>query len=177
MGNVGRGLLFTAFAVVALQDVALGESRTEQANRAGIKAGPAAACTLMSKAEFAKITGRQPFDEPAGAQLANGGSSCEYEGGGFTLYSGPQSEAHYEALLKIFKADATPRQPVTGVGARAYVMLPKPRDQYQGEYAILVVRQGVHTLAVNLEAGRNEKANTLQPKLEALAKAALPRLP
>ena len=177
MAYLRTGAFLMAFAFAASPADASAESRTERANRAGIKAGPAAACTLMSKTEFATLTGRQLFDEPAGVQLANGGSSCEFDSGGFTLYSGPQSEAHYEALLKIFKADATPRQPVTGVGERAYVMFPKPRDQYQGEYAILVVRQGAHTLAVNLEAERSEKANALTPKVVALAKAALQRLP
>lgn len=177
MDNLRIGLFFAVLAVVTSAVGVSAESRIEQANRAGIKAGPAVACTLMGNPEFAKITGRRPFDEPGAVQLANGGSSCEYEGGGFTLYSGPQSEAHYEALLKIFKADATPRQPVTGVGERAYVMFPKPLNEYQGEYAILVVRQGVHTLAVQLRAEGKEKVNALQPKLVALAKAALPRLP
>jgi hypothetical protein len=111
------------------------------------------------------------------SQLTNGGSACDYDSANVTLFSGPKSEEHYEALLKNFKKDQTPRQPVAGIGEKGYVMYPKPRAKYEGVYAVLVVRQGVHTMAVALETQGTETPQSLQPKLVAMAKTALGRLP
>lgn len=153
------------------------ETRTEQAKQAGIKAGPSPACELITSAEFAKITGRKANAAAEGTQLANGGSSCDFSGGNVTLFSGAQSSASYDKLLKAFKKDNTPREPVAGIGDRAYFMAPKPRDQYEGQYGVLVVSRGQHTLAVALETEKAETPQSLQPKLIAVAKAAIARLP
>jgi hypothetical protein len=153
------------------------QTRQEQAARVIQKSGgPSAACALLSNDEVVKITGRRSYTEPEGTQLTNGGSACDYDSANVTLYSGPKSEEHYEALLKNFKKDQTPRQPVAGLGDKAYLMYPKPRDKYEGNHAVLVVRQGVHTMAVSLEAQGTETPQSLQPKLTAMAKTALARL-
>lgn len=55
--------------------------------------------------------------------------------------------------------------------------MPEPRDKHEGRYAVLVVHRGEHTLAVALEAQDNEAPQSLQPKLVAMVKTALTRLP
>jgi len=47
---------------------------------------------------------------------------------------------------------------------------------HEGRYQILVVKKGVHTVAITLEAQKDESTESLQPKVMALAKMALARL-
>jgi hypothetical protein len=166
-------LAFLALAATG----AWAQSRQEQAGRV-IKnsGGPSAACALLSNDEVVRITGRRSYTEPEGTQLTNGGSACDYDSANVTVFSGPKSEEHYDALLKNFGKEQTPRQPMAGLGDRAYVMYPKPRDKHEGTHAVLVVRQGVHTLAVALETEGAETPQSLQPKLMAMAKLAIGRL-
>jgi hypothetical protein len=48
---------------------------------------------------------------------------------------------------------------------------------HEGRYQILVVKKGVHTVAIALEAQKDESTESLQPKVMARAKMALARLP
>jgi hypothetical protein len=154
------------------------QSRQEQAARVIEQAGgPSTACALLTDDEIVKISGRRSYSKPEGTKLTNGGSACDYSGANVTLFSGPKSDESYEALLKNFKKDQTPRVPVAGIGDRAYFMAPKPRDEYEGRYQMLVVKKGAHTFAIALEAQKNESTESLQPKVMALAKMALARLP
>ena len=168
-----------ALALLALfgTTAALAESRQEQAARA-VKQyeAPSPACDLLTKDEVAKLTGRPAYTDPAGTQLVNGGSACDYSSANLTLFSSPKSDESYDKLVKNFKKDNSARQAVAGIGDSAYLWFPKPRDQYEGNYAVLVVHQGAHTLALALEAEGKEAPPSLQPKLVAMAKAALPRL-
>jgi hypothetical protein len=167
-----------AFIALCSSAAAYAESRQEQAARVISKAGgPSKACDLLTNADVVNITGRRSYVAPQGTTLTNGGSACDFDSANVTLFSGPKSQEHYDALLKNFKKDRTPRQPVAGVGERAYLLVPEPRDKYEGRYAILVVHQGEHTLAVALEAQDNEAPQSLQPKLMTMVKTALPRLP
>lgn len=170
---------FTAIALFTMctTSTVLAESRQEQASRA-VKQyeAPSVACSLLTKDEVAKITGRRAYSEPAGTQLVDNGSACDYSSANLTLFSGSKSNDSYDKLVKSFKKDNSSRQAVTGVGDSAYLWFPKARDQYEGNYAVLVVHQGAHTLALALEAQGSEAPPSLQPKLVAMAKAALPRL-
>ena len=156
----------------------MAESRQQEAARV-VKQyeAPSAACTLLTKDEVAKLTGRPAYTEPSGTQLVNGGSACDYSSGNLTLFSGPKSDESYDKLVKNFKKDNGARQAVPGIGDSAYLWFPKARDQYEGNYAVLVVHQGAHTLALALDAQGNDLPSSLQPKLMAMAKTALPRLP
>jgi hypothetical protein len=166
-----------AAAALALAGTAAAESRTEQANRVFTKSGgPSAACALLSNDEVVKITGRRSYSQPEGTQLTNDGASCDYTGVNVTLFSGPKSDENYDKLVKNFMKDNSSRQVVAGVGDSAYLWFPKPRDQYEGNHAILVAHQGVHTVAVSLEAQGSETPQSLQPRLTAMAKAALAKL-
>ena len=168
---------FATAAALALASTAGAESRTEQANRVITKpGGPSAACALLSNDEVVKISGRRSYSQAEGTQLTNGGSACDYTGVNVTLFSGPNSDENYDKLVKNFKKDNSSRQAVAGIGDSAYLWFPKPRDQYEGNHAILVVHQGAHTMAVSLEAEGKETPQSLQPRLTALAKAALAKL-
>jgi hypothetical protein len=154
------------------------QSRKEQADRV-VKQynAPSAACALLSNAEIAKITGRPAYDEPHGTQLTNGGSACDYDEANLTLFSGPKSGEHYEALLKNFGKDKAPRTPVPGIGDSAYLMeVTSGPTSEPNRHAVLVVRQGAHTLAVALEAQKTQAPPSLQPQLISMARTALSRL-
>jgi hypothetical protein len=156
---------------------ALAESRQQQAARAVQQYdAPSRACALLTKDEVAKITGRRAYTEPSGTQLVNDGSACDFDSVNVTLFSGPKSDENYDKLVKNFKKDNTSRQAVAGLGDSAYLWFPKPRDQYEGHYAVLVVHQGAHMMALALEAQGSEAAPSLQPKLVVMARTALPRL-
>lgn len=171
--------IFFAALTLALAGATSAQTRKEMADKV-VKQydAPSAACALLRDAEVIKITGRKSHDKPAGTQLTNGGSSCDYDvGANVTLFSGPKSAEHYEALLKNFKKDKKPRQAVSGIGDSAFLLLPDAGDaRSRYKHAVLVVRKGVHTLAVALEA-EGAAPESLQPTLTALARAALPRLP
>jgi hypothetical protein len=174
---ISRVLAPLALAALFGAGAASAETRQEQAARVVRQyGGPSPACALISKDEFASITGRRLDGDADGTQLTNGGSACDYDSGNVTLFSGPKSEASWDAYLKNWKKDKTPRQPVAGVGESAYLMYPAPRDKHEGRYAVLVVRQGVHTMAVALETQANETPQSLQPKLMTMAKTALAKL-
>jgi len=165
-------------ATIAFVTTASAQSRQEQAARVIEQpGGPSPACALLTDDEIVKISGHRSYSKPEGTKLTNGGSACDYSGANVTLFSGPKSDESYEALLKNFKKDQTPRTAVAGIGDRAYYMSPKPRDEYEGRYEMLVVKKGPHTVAIALEAQKNESTESLQPKVMALAKMALARLP
>jgi len=178
--RIHHHLTLGALALLALfgTTAALAESRQQEAARV-VKQyeAPSAACALLTKDEVAKLTGRPAYTDPAGTQLVNGGSACDYSSANLTLFSGPKSDESYDKLVKNFKKDNSARQAVAGIGDSAYLWFPKPRDQYEGNYAVLVVHQGAHTLALAVEAEGKETPPSLQPKLVAMAKTALPRLP
>jgi hypothetical protein len=48
--------------------------------------------------------------------------------------------------------------------------------KYQGDHALLIVQQGPHALSISLEAQPPETPASVQPKLMAVARAALARL-
>ena len=170
---------FGALTLVAMccMTAVLAESRQEQAARA-VKQyeAPSAACALLTKDEVAKLTGQPAYTDPAGTQLVNDGSACDYSSANVTLFSGPKSDENYDKLVKNFKKDNSARQAVAGIGDSAYLWFPKARDKYEGNYAVLVVHQAAHTVALALEAQGSESPPSLQPKLVAMAKTALPRL-
>lgn len=52
-----------------------------------------------------------------------------------------------------------PTTPVSGLGKRAYVFYPTPRNSYQGNVAFLVVESGDYTLALSLDAPEESRPN------------------
>jgi hypothetical protein len=169
-----------ATAVVALGALssAAAETNSEIAGRLIDKQSTAVpACALLSDQEITKMTGRPSYTKAEGVQLKNGGSSCTWDSGvNINLFSGPRSAEQHEDFLKAFKQDKTPRQTVSGLGDSAYATA-WMGNQYQGNHAVLVVRKGVHTMGISLQAEGGETPQSVQPKLIAVAKAALAKLP
>jgi hypothetical protein len=135
------------------------------------------ACSLLTNVEVAKIIGRRLFDDPDETALA-GGSACTYGGGEaqIILFSGGNSEERFNSLLKGFGNENEPKQPVSGIGDSAYVMYPKPRNQYQDTIGLLAVRAGQHTLGITVAVEKSQPATSVQPLLNALAAAVLAKL-
>ena len=163
-------------------------------------------CSLLTDAEVKQLInrGRPAYGKPEAVSLA-GGSACEYPvGAQVVLFSGPRAQSDFEALLKNFKKDREPRHPVSGIGDRAWIMFPTPRDKYEDRLAYLVTTVGQHTVAVSMaakdgqadgpmmeyckrgqlskkecdeiEKDKSETPESLQPAVEAVAKAVVAKL-
>jgi hypothetical protein len=111
-------------------------------------------CSLLTAAEVDRMIsrGRKIADKPEDLPVPNG-SACYYSQGAQILrYSSPKSQSDLDALLKVSRLDTGTRQPVSGVGDKAYIMFPAPRDRYQDKAAFLVTRFGQHALGICLLA-------------------------
>jgi len=134
------------------------------------------ACALLTNDEVVKMTGRRSYTQPEGVQFKSGGSSCTWDSGvNINLFTGPQSAQQHEGLMKAFKADKTPREAVAGVGDSAFATAIMG-NKYQGNHVLLVVRKGLHTMGMTLEAKEPETPQSVRPKLVTIAKAALAKL-
>lgn len=144
---------------------------------------PVRACALLTAEQVKTLIDRgRPSDGP-GEEMPvgrdNRGSACAFSGGRqqLILFTGPSSEADFEAVLRAYGHDRETRHPVSGVGERAYIMYPAPQNQYQRPTAFLVMRIDTHTLGVVVSAaGREVQAPTLQPVAVEVAKAASAKL-
>lgn len=115
------------------------------------------ACSFLTSAEVARLItrGQKNYGEtPTATAMAGGAASiCDYPTGGQTgIWVGPKSEANLEAFLKGWKADKHPRRAVSGVGDRAWIMFPAPRNQYEDRVAYLMARVGDNTVTAVLIA-------------------------
>jgi hypothetical protein len=152
------------------------------AQKAGVKeAATAKPCTMLTDAEVEKYIarGQKLFDKGTAFTLGGGaGSGCGWDGdrGQIILYSGPNAEAGLNALLTAFKQDTVRKQPVAGVGDRAWVIYPKPRNQYQARVGLLGVKTGQHMLAISLEADDGKPTESVLPDLIALARLTVSKL-
>jgi hypothetical protein len=148
------------------------QARKELARK--VPAGSVQACSLITRADVKKATGRDPLvdAEPAG----QGGWICNVGTGELKVYSGPKSWEAWESTLKGFKKDKEPQTPTSGFGERAYFLYPKPDNEHQGKLAFLVVKSGTHTLVLSLDAPKGKPAESMRPALETLMKLILARL-
>jgi hypothetical protein len=137
--------------------------------------GGVKACSLITRADIKRATGRDPFVDPEPA--GQGGWICNVGIGELKVYTGPKSWEAWESTLKGFKKDKEPQTPAPGVGERAYFLYPRPDNEYQGNVAFLVVKSGNHTLALSLDAPKDKPADSMRPALESLMKSILARLP
>jgi hypothetical protein len=152
------------------------------AKKAGVElATTAKPCTLLTEAEQTKYIGRgkKIYSGPDAFTLGGGaGSGCSWDGdrGQIILYSGPKAEQGVEGLMAAFNQDKVPKQPVTGVGDKAWVIYPKPRNQYQARVGFLGVKTGDHMVAVSLEADEGKPTESVLPDLVALGKLVVSKL-
>jgi hypothetical protein len=113
------------------------------------------ACGFLTSAEVEKLInrGKPTYGQTpeASAVVGGKGSVCDYPGGGqVALYVGPNSEAAFNQFLKAFDALGQPKEPVSGVGDKAYVFYPKPRNEYSDQGPYLVAAVGPHTVTAFL---------------------------
>ena len=133
------------------------------------------ACSLVTRADVQKATGRDPYVDPEPA--GQSGWICNVGVGELKVYSGPQSWEAWESTLKGFKKDKEPRTPAPAFGARAYFLYPKPDNKDQGNVGFLIAGSGSHTLALSLDAEAGKPAESVRPAHESLMKSILARLP
>jgi len=135
------------------------------------------ACTLATNAEMGQIAEETAefvkyWDAPVASY---GGSHCDYGGGSIRVYHGKAAAAAFESTLKAFKADKQPRVPVSGIGDKAFFMIPMPEDKYN-RLGLLAVYEGPRVVQFILDAKGEEPIQATQPRLERLARLVLPRL-
>ena len=140
-----------------------------------LPAGSLQACSLLTRADVAKATGRDPLVDPEPS--GQGGWICNVGSGELKIYSGPKAWDAWESTLKGFKKDKEPQTPAPGFGERAHFLYPKPDNEYQGNVAFLVAKTGNYTLALSLDAPKGNPAESMRPALESLMKTILGRLP
>ena len=114
------------------------------------------ACGLLTTEEAKTLIVRTqkmiiPLNAEASAVAGGKGSVCDYSyGGQVGIYVGPNSAAAFESFLKAFKAEGQATQPVAGVGDKAYVFYPKPRNDYSDQGPYIVATVGPHTVTAFL---------------------------
>ena len=135
------------------------------------------ACALATNAEVVQVAEEKP--ELAGLwqdpEPVLGGKRCEYSGGSIEVYDGATAAADLERSLKTFQVDKEPRTPVSGIGSRAFFMIPYPGDDNRN-LGLLAVYAGQRVLALTLDAHNREPVTATRPRLERLAKLVLARL-
>jgi hypothetical protein len=136
------------------------------------------ACTLATNAEVAEAAGTRPdMAKYWSAPVASfGNSHCDYDGGSIRVYQGKHAAANFASTLKAFGAEKAPKTAVSGIGDRAYFIIPYPDDQYK-RLGLLAVHSGPDILQLTLDANGSEPIEATRPRLEKLARLVLPRLP
>jgi hypothetical protein len=140
-------------------------------------AAPLDACTLATNAEVAEAAEARPeMAQYWSAPVASfGNSHCDYDGGSIRVYQGKSAAANFESTLKAFGADKAPKTPVSGLGDRAYFIIPYPNDPYK-RLGLLAVHAGAYVVQLTFDAKGQEPIEATRPRLERLARLVLPRL-
>jgi len=173
-------LALTAFLLLASAPVA--GAQYSGAKKAGVEmAKTAKPCTLLTAAEQKQYIGRgkQIYSGPDAFTLGGGaGSGCSWDGdrGQIIIYTGPNAEQGLDGLIAAFKQQDLPKQPVPGVGDKAWVIYPKPGNQYQARAGFLGVKAGDQMIGVSLEADDGKPTESVLPDLVALAKLVVSRV-
>lgn len=179
MGANVRLILFSALpitACLALAPLSAQTARqTAEKELAKKPTGTLPACSLITRADVTKATGRDPLVDPE--QAGNGGWLCNIGVGELKVYSGPNSWDAWESTRKAFKKEKEPTTPASGFGEKAYFFYPSPDNPDQGDVAFLVAKQGNHTFALSLDAPAKKPASSMRPALESLMKTVLSRAP
>ena len=120
--------------------------------RSPVAVAQANPCALLTSAEATRhiARGKPTYNETPEATQMRGGVICEYPYGGQVGVWNSSNDL--EAFLKNFRADKFPRQPVPGVGDRAWIMFPVPENQYKDRVAYLAAYVGQKVVTVVLNA-------------------------
>ena len=136
-------------------------------------------CSLLTNAEIQQLVARGGYASEKNETPLGVGSSCTYGigRGQIIVYSGPQAEANFNELLKSFHKDTVTKHAVSGVGEGAYVIYPKPRDEYEVRVGLLATKYRQYMLGISLEPDKGKPSESVQPDLVALAKVVMQKLP
>ena len=143
----------------------------------GKNAAPFDACQLATNAEVSEVAEERPEIAKywSAPEASFGGAHCQYDGGSIRVYQGKAAAAALESTLKAYKADKEPRVAVSGIGDKAFFMIPKPDDRYN-RAGLLAVYAGPRVVQLVLDAQGDEAIGATRPRLERLARLVLPRL-
>jgi hypothetical protein len=112
-------------------------------------------CSILTSAEAIKhiARGKPTYGETPDAVQLSGGAVCDYGfGGQIGVWNAPNASENFEKFLKSFRVDKQTRNPVPGVGDRAWIMYPPPENEYKDRPAYLVSYVGQKVVTVALFA-------------------------
>jgi len=167
--RVGIGLLAGAVASTALG---------AQAAPAGKGGSASDVCSLATDAEFQKAHGVNPAigiipSTPEPTQMV-WGPHCDYSHGAIDLFTAKTPSAELDRVLTLTKA-RTQRDPVPGLGKRAFFTVVYPGDQHR-QRGFLAVFLDSKIVTLSMDPSDNETPEATRPKLEGLAKLVVPRV-
>jgi hypothetical protein len=113
-------------------------------------------CEVLTTAEASKYVarGRRTYNQAPDVVSVFGGAGalCEYPSGQLGFWTASKATESFGKFLKQYEMDKVTRHPVSGVGDRAYIMYPVPRDRHQDRMAYLVTNVGPKVVTVALFA-------------------------
>jgi hypothetical protein len=132
-------------------------------------------CTLATSAEFDEAYEIEPAmrgmsSDPMATNMS-WGPHCDYDGGSIDLVR----PTELDRLLGLLKADKQPRQPVPGLGQRAFFTIVNPDDE-NSRRGFLAVYDGPRIVAFSMMSHGHEAPAATRPRLERFAKLVLPRV-
>ena len=136
-------------------------------------------CSLVTEVEFQQAQGIRPeiglipMDPPVLTEMV-WGPHCDYSPGSVDLFTKKSPEAELERVLDLMKGGKQ-RVPVPGFGKRAFFTTIYPDDEYRRR-GLLAISLGDRILTFSMDPQGDEPLEATRPKLEALAKLAMPRL-
>ena len=118
---------------------------------------PPNGCGLVSKPDVERLIYRgKPTYNAVPEAVVSGkgkGSVCLYVGGEVGIFVGPNSKAAVESHLEMFRIEKLPRQPVSGIGDKAWmIMAPPIKNDSDNEGPFLISTVGDYTVTVFLTA-------------------------
>ena len=175
--SFARAALAVALLCLAL-DPALAQTAQAQAQKElarAVPAGSVQACSLITRADVNKATGRDPYVDPESA--GQGGWICNVGTAELKVYSGPNSWDAWESTLKGFKKDKEPKTPAPELWRACVLPLPEAGERVSVECRVPGCGVGQsHARAVARRA-RGQAGQSMRPALESLMKTILARLP
>ena len=136
-------------------------------------------CSLATQIEFQKAHGINPAigiiptDPPVLTEMV-WGPHCDYSDGSIDLFTKKSPVAELDRVLELTEGGKQ-RVPVQGFGKSAFFTTIYPDDQYRRR-GLLAISLGDRILTISMDPQGDEPLEATRPKLEGLAKLALPRL-
>jgi hypothetical protein len=166
--------------VVALLSVLSSVAWSPLGAQAARKQTGVQACSLLTDAEVKQLVARGSEYALEKNEASYGtGSVCTYGTGRgqIMVFVDPNAEANFNSLLQSYHKEMEAKHPVSGVGNGAYVMYPKPRDEYEVRVGLLATKVRQYMLAITLEPDRGKPSDSVEPALIALTKVVMQKLP